>query len=263
MYCGKGNEVGVDNNNANIVSRPMFNARILTRRDWWFQHYAGCDQFPPPAGEVLEIPSGGEFTVELANNRAFTTRSGHPVLGIYPNGKDEITSDGISEEGCIFEPNIHTKSELEAAGTAFAISYANDFEQVTPENLVVFSVLYHTPYRRLSTYQAPNLPQCPPGGCTCAWGWLTSDCGRPDFYMQAFKCTVTNPDLTISPTTISPAQPPVWCEDDLTKCIKGPKQMIYFLQLDGNNVEVDGVDRDGKQKKPGCDATDLVGSNKK
>lgn len=82
-------------------------------------------------------------------------------------------------------PLVHTPNEEQAAGTAFAISYNSDIKQVTPENLVVFSVLYQyvrhlkpvsrsspqnsrsTPWKRLVEYQVPNLPACPPDGCHC------------------------------------------------------------------------------------------------
>jgi hypothetical protein len=37
--------------------------------------------------------------------------------------------------------------------------------------LVVFTVRYHTPWQRVTTYDVPrDLPPCPAGGCTCAWG---------------------------------------------------------------------------------------------
>ncbi|TFK27566.1 hypothetical protein FA15DRAFT_754149 [Coprinopsis marcescibilis] len=247
MYCGKGNQEGVDDNNSNTISQPMHN---LTRSDWWFHHHDSCDQFPPPVGEFLEIPSGGELTVELAVNRAFTTRSAHPELGEFTNGKNQMGPDGISDEGCIWEPNIHTKSELEAAGTAFAISYVDSLSRVTPENLVVFSVLYHTPWRRLATYSVPKLPKCPTGGCICAWGWVPNGCGTDDFYMQGFRCQVTDP-VKSAKVMVAKAKPPVWCEDDLTKCAKGSKQLLYWGQQDGNNVAVEGQDLDGNAKRPG------------
>jgi hypothetical protein len=36
---------------------------------------------------------------------------------------------------------VHTQNESMAAGTAFAISYVSEIADVTPENLVVFTVL--------------------------------------------------------------------------------------------------------------------------
>jgi len=69
-------------------------------------------------------------------------------------------------------------------------------------------------------------------------------------YMQAFKCNVTNSVLTDS-AQIAPAKPPVWCEDDETKCVKGPKQMIYYGQAEGNNVPIIDGRRPGYNKRMG------------
>ncbi|EAU86287.2 hypothetical protein CC1G_08011 [Coprinopsis cinerea okayama7 len=244
MYCRGGNVEGVDDNNSNAIVQPLYN---LTKSDWWFHAVNDCDKFPPPPGEFLELPANGEVTLEIAVNRAFTSTCDNPVIGEFPHGRDEF--DEISEEGCITNPNIHTKSEVEATGTALAISYATTFERVNADNLVVFSVLYHTPWRRLATYQVPNLPACPPAGCYCAWGWLPDSCGQPDMYMEPFRCKVINPPKSAS-VMVGRAKPPVWCEDDQKKCRMGPKQMIYWNQLDGNNVEVEGLDLDGNPKRP-------------
>lgn len=58
-------------------------------------------------------------------------------------------------------------------------------------------------------------------------------------YMQGFKCTVTNATST---TPVAPAQAPVYCADDASKCVKGAKQMIAWHQETGNNIETaDGI----------------------
>ncbi|KAF5311635.1 hypothetical protein D9611_009517 [Ephemerocybe angulata] len=251
MYCRLGNE-GIDNNNANDVSQPLYN---LTKKDWWMHHENRIDQFPPAAGDFLELRAGGYVTLELAVNRAFTTTSGNPILGEFPNGQNEIFPSGRSQEGCVTEPNLHTKSEAEAAGTVLAISYANTLDGVSSDNLGVISVAYNTPWRRLVNYSLPMMPTCSDAGCHCAWGWVPTGCGRPDMYMQPFKCKVTNGFSIFGPPTFKPAKalPPVWCQDDPSKCIVGPKQMIYYNQLDGNNVNLTGVDDAGNPKKPAYD----------
>ena len=43
--------------------------------------------------------------------------------------------------------------------------------------------------------------------------------------MQNFKCHVTG---STSKTFPGKAKPPVYCADDPTKCVKGPKQMIVW-----------------------------------
>jgi hypothetical protein len=52
--------------------------------------------------------------------------------------------------------------------------------------------------------------------------------------MQGFKCIVVT-DSTSS-RTLAVAKPPVYCEDDRSKCVNGAKQMVFYQQLDGNNV---------------------------
>lgn len=108
-------------------------------------------------------PAGGTFTIEHAVNRRFTTTIDDPILGEFVDGKDHPDL-GISQDGkipgseCISEPNsrviqltmfktnlffvVHVQNETMAHGTAFAISYMSDLSKVTPENLVVFTVLY-------------------------------------------------------------------------------------------------------------------------
>lgn len=98
-----------------------------------------------------------------------------------------------------------------------------------------------TPWRRIATYKVPNLPACPPGGCICTvsclsiflcrsraqswfsqWGWVANGCGEPNMYMQPFRCKVVG---DTGNAAVRPGVPPVWCEDDPSKCIVGPKQV--------------------------------------
>jgi hypothetical protein len=58
-------------------------------------------------------------------------------------------------------------------------------------------------------------------------------CGQVNIYMQGHKCIVTGSNST---RKLMVAKPPVYCEDNQSKCIKGAKQMIFYRQLDGNNV---------------------------
>jgi hypothetical protein len=92
-----------------------------------------------------------------------------------------------------------------------------------------------TPWKRLTTYQVPDLPACPEGGCTCAWLWVPKGCGEPNMYMQGFKCTVTGATATHA---LAPAKAPVYCKDDQSKCVAGAKSMIVFNQAEGNTTPV-------------------------
>ncbi|KAF7288315.1 hypothetical protein HMN09_01406000 [Mycena chlorophos] len=245
MYCLNGTTPGVDDQDTSVIVNPLFN---LTKDDWWFHHVDGCDEFPPDKGDFLELPANGEFTVEIAVNRAFTSLSyGGTRVGLFGDGNNYTNGlgDGVD---CIGELQIHTQNESMAAGTAFAISYNSNLADVTPENLVVFTTLWHTPWKMLATYQVPNLPACPKGGCICAWGWVPNGCGEPNIYMTGFRCTVTG---TPGKSALAlPAIAPTWCQDTPHNCTSGPRQMIFWNQLDGNNIEVEGYDLSGMPKSP-------------
>ncbi|KAF9078041.1 hypothetical protein BDP27DRAFT_1310660 [Rhodocollybia butyracea] len=236
MYCLNGTGK-YENPNTNDAVNPLYQ---MTKEDWWFHHYNGCDQFPPEEGDFLDLPVNGTFTVELAVNRAFTTLSYNgSEIAEFGDGDDH---PGIGEDGkdCINALNIHTKNESMAAGTAFAISYQSDMKLVTFENLVVFTVLYHTPWKRIATYSVPNLPACPPEGCICAMRY-------PNMYHMGYRCKVVG---QTGDAAVAPGKAPVWCEDDPDRCVQGAKQMLYWNQLEGNNIEVEGYDLARDPKSP-------------
>lgn len=61
--------------------------------------------------------------------------------------------------------------------------------------------------------------------------------------MIGYNCQVTN----VKPTAraLAPAKTPVWCEDNPSNCVQGAKGMIVFGQLEGNNIDIDGYQKDG------------------
>lgn len=141
MYCKNGLPGENDQNNAAPVA-PLYQ---LSKKDWWFQHHRGCDAAPPPAGEFLEIPAGGHFTVEHATNQAFTTLSydGENVSR-WPDGKKHPNGWHGQWDGAECLPDggwMHATNRSNAQGTAFAIAYESDLSKIKMEDLVVFSVL--------------------------------------------------------------------------------------------------------------------------
>ncbi|KAH4029569.1 hypothetical protein HBI56_131270 [Parastagonospora nodorum] len=251
MYCKGGADPTKDDPNTNLAVNPLYN---LAKADWWFQHHRGCDRAPPMAGEFLELPANGKVTVELAHNRAHTTLSYNGQKATdWPDGKHHPEDwNGWGTDGtpsmCLKEDGaMHTWNHSSAGGTAFAISYQSNLQDVTMENLVVFTTRYHTPWKRIATYDVPDLPACPEGGCTCAWLWVPNDCGQPNMYMQGFKCNVTGASPTAKP--LAKAQVPVYCENEPAKCVKGAKQMLAWHQATGNNIETaQGVTPNYNQK---------------
>ncbi|CAI6097588.1 unnamed protein product [Clonostachys chloroleuca] len=240
MYCKGGNNTNEDNQNTNLIVNPLYQ---LEKDVWWQQRDRGCHLAPPPDGEFLELPAGASFTTELANNRAFTTLSyGGQYVSDWQDGQNR-TEPWVgpgSPPGCLVDNpdkaggELHARSREHAAGTAWAISYESDLDKVTMDNLVVFSVRYHTPWKRLTSYDVPaDLPECPPEGCYCAWLWIPDGCGQPNMYMSNHRCKVTGSKST---KTLGTPKAPVWCEDDQSKCLSGPKQMMAWNQASGDNV---------------------------
>jgi len=235
MYCQGGRIPGQDDQNTNDAVNPLYN---LPRSQWWFQADRGCDRIPPAPGVFLDLPAGGRFTVEIANNRAFTTLSydGRLISDWTDGGQHPEDWKGAGNPpGCIQETgSLHTNNQSMAGGTAFAISYESDLSRVTMENLVVFTVLPNTPWKRLATYDVPrDLPPCPAEGCTCAWLWIPKGCGEPNMYMQGFKCRVTGSN---SNRRLARAQVPRYCPGFEANCVRGAKQMMVYMQAEGNTV---------------------------
>ena len=142
MYCNFGKDPASTNQNNNDPIGPLYN---LKKEDWWFQHERGCDKVPPKEGEFLELPAGGEFTVELANNRAFTSLSySGTKTSQWPDGGDHPDDWHGDWDGAECLPGggwMHAQNESMTAGTGWAISY-HPLEETTIDNLVVFSVLH-------------------------------------------------------------------------------------------------------------------------
>jgi len=53
----------------------------------------------------------------------------------------------------------------------------------------------------------------------------------------------------------APGQPPVWCEDDESKCVKGPKELMCYHQAGRNDIFVNGYQRNGELEALGYNMT--------
>ncbi|KAG6919228.1 hypothetical protein DXG01_008024 [Tephrocybe rancida] len=138
-------------------------------------------------------PANGQFTVELAMNRAFTSLSFNGQFrGTFADGQNhpglgDAPPDSVPP--CITEPN--------------------------------------TPHGSLSRLIL----------CRISQRVLQLDALVP----------VTG---VTGNAAVAPGTPGVWCEDDPSKCLVGAKQMIYWNQAEGNNVEVSGLDLAGESRSP-------------
>jgi hypothetical protein len=133
--------------NTNTAATPLYR---LPLSSWFLQRQTGCDLAPPPAGEALRLPAGGEFMTQLASNRAFTTLGRGPVTE-WPDGGANRTLPwrAARGRGCLVDEDdgggggaMHARGWESAAGTAWAISYKDRIEDVGVADLVVFSVRY-------------------------------------------------------------------------------------------------------------------------
>lgn len=70
-------------------------------------------------------------------------------------------------------------------------------------------------------------------------------------YMLPYRCKVTG--MTGS-AAVAPGNPPTWCEDNPGSCTTGARQMVYWNQLEGDNIEVSGNDLAGEPRSPGYNA---------
>ncbi|KZV99282.1 hypothetical protein EXIGLDRAFT_746237 [Exidia glandulosa HHB12029] len=248
MFCRNGPQLE-DNPNAPTTAQPLYEK---TWDEFWF--HGDCRNFPPPDGEFLAVPAGGHITLELADNRGHTTLS-------YNGTQTSEWADGQAHpelehwtrnDTCIISPNMHTLNEADAAGTVLAIAYKSDINEVKYEDLVIFSVLEKSPWKRMGVYPVPaDMPACPPGGCICAWSWVPNHCGEPNMYMNGFKCQVTNarPDAP----AVAKAQVPRWCEGNATACVTGARGLVIMNQEPSiNNIaDLDAMQADGDWRSPG------------
>ncbi|KZV97738.1 hypothetical protein EXIGLDRAFT_729851 [Exidia glandulosa HHB12029] len=248
MYCRNGLSVEDNDPNTNTIVNPLYQKDM---NGFWF--HGECRNFPPPEGEFMELPAGGSVQLELAGNRGQTTLSfdGKYTSEWPDGGQHPEFEDGSWNNSCITTPNLHAKNHDDTAGTVLMISYNSDINNVTPDNLVVISVLANSPWKRVVEYDIPaDLPGC--DDCICGWSWVPNNCGIPNMYMTGFKCKVTNarPDAP----AIAPPQTPQWCEDDESKCVKGAKKMIIWHQDPSiNNVDTENQppQKDGQARSPG------------
>lgn len=111
----------------------------------------GCNKIPPK--DVLSLPAGGSITVELATNQAFTTMSYEGQhTSDWPDGADHPENWhgpdlGNGHYDCLVNnpdgagAGMHATEHNTTGATAFAISYNSDINDVTIDNLAVFTTL--------------------------------------------------------------------------------------------------------------------------
>jgi hypothetical protein len=112
----------------------------------------------------LELEVGKEFVLEITCDKNVIT-GGH-----FERKKDDPEYD----YACPGQPSIqfHTDGVNSTGGCALSVIYTSDLEEAKskPFNFVIFSVQTTCVYHRFNRFEIPeDMPECPPGGCHCAY----------------------------------------------------------------------------------------------
>ncbi|BEI86858.1 hypothetical protein CcaverHIS002_0702040 [Cutaneotrichosporon cavernicola] len=222
----------------NTPVNPARGMDNLTVDEWFGHNMRNCT---PAKDAFLELETGKTVTFEIGCNRAHTT---------YRPPEWSYTTKPLLEYCCPDRGPLHTANNYGTpynklnvslfGGTALAIAYESDPYKVKPEDMVVISVNYTSPWFRLVDYQIPpSLPRCPKGGCICTWNWIHTRMNREGYgseiYNTMYKCKVTGKTSKFS-FIPNPAPPEQDCAGNPDNCTPGPKQPMYMFQKDGNNL---------------------------
>jgi len=212
------------NGNSDRNSQPL---QDMTFKQWWWR---GLLDHPPTDGSVFSLPANGVAVAEISSNKAFTSMGARKM--IQPNTPEPWTGNSWS--------NIHAVNRNDVAGCAFGIAYKSDQHAVKPEDFVIFSVVHDCIARQNQTFHVPNLPACPNNKCMCSWFWIHKSIGGSDqMYMSPFVCNVINARANARPVDVARAQPPRKCRNP-TRCTQGPRNPMYWKNLEGNNMPEQG-----------------------
>ncbi|OCF78392.1 hypothetical protein I204_00332 [Kwoniella mangroviensis CBS 8886] len=243
------------NYNNNQPVNPLRQADSLSTAQW-FGH--GLLGYPPKSGDFMVLPSGGTYNGEVSCNRAQTSL-GNPsdtsakyqyackvspslsCFGATTNFGKQPDGGQYSGVGALHVMNTYNGSVDNSlfGGTALAIAYTSDPSSLSPNDMTVISVNQNSVWEREISYQIPaGLPPCPEGGCICTWNWIHQGGkgeGYPyEIYNVAYRCQVTG--QTNSANTVQRGAVPNKCDNNPSKCVKGPKTPMYLWQADGNNL---------------------------
>ena len=75
------------------------------------------------------------------------------------------------------------------------------------------------------SFLPPELPHDTPTANNFTTG------GQPNMYMQNHRCRVTG---STSTKKLGKPKAPVWCKEDQSKCVTGPKQMMAWNRKSTN-----------------------------
>ncbi|KAH9850354.1 hypothetical protein C2E23DRAFT_323648 [Lenzites betulinus] len=214
-------------------NRPQVPLYNMPFSQWWFH---GHIDYPPNEGDFFDLTAGGTVTTSLSCDKGAT-----PYYASSQGGDVGFGSDSPCPGAPLSE--FHTTGIDDVKGCALAIAYKSDVHDVQPDDFAIFSVNQTCVWYQNTTFEVPNLPACPEGGCHCAWFWIHSiDSGSEQIYMNGFKCKVSG-DVGTQPLG-TPAVPRRCGADPDNgfpdprpgNCTIGAKLPMYWYQSDGNNM---------------------------
>ncbi|KAF5341308.1 hypothetical protein D9758_016662 [Tetrapyrgos nigripes] len=100
-------------------------------------------------------------------------------------------------------------------------------QNVTPENLVVFTAAYNTLWKCLATFKVPNWPACSEGACICAWvGYLMAAANPTRRYSPTNAASPEHPamHLSLQPSLLRGVKDP-WATSTPRMGILAPTEM--------------------------------------
>ncbi|GAA6060598.1 hypothetical protein JCM10212_004577 [Sporobolomyces blumeae] len=210
-----------------------------TQDDWWFRG-PNYRALKPQSNVATALPAGGSLTLEIACHVAWTsygwsTTEPGSALDACPgdNAGPYHAGDPLSTE---IDENL-------ISGCALAIADVEDIEDVTMDNLVVFSVNHNCIKQKMTTFEIPaKMPKCTGSNCICSWHWLANN-GTANYYQTGFNCTVTGSPADA--TAIAPPSDPVFCKNNPSSCTTGAKRPIYAYNYPSNVPWIGNNDRAG------------------
>ncbi|KAI0635898.1 hypothetical protein C8Q77DRAFT_600541 [Trametes polyzona] len=217
-------------------NRPQVPLYDMTFDQWWFH---GHIDHPPNDGDLFDLKAGGTVNTILSCDKGAT---------LYYNSSEGGDVGFGSDSPCPGAPlsAFHTTGEDDVKGCGLAIAYKSDVHDVQPEDFAIFSINQTCVWWQNTSFDVPNLPACPEGGCHCAWFWIHSiDSGAEQIYMNGFKCKVSG-DVGSQP--IGKPAVPRRCGADPDNgfpdprpgnCTIGAKQPLYWYQKERNNMPED------------------------
>ncbi|EIM90957.1 uncharacterized protein STEHIDRAFT_152641 [Stereum hirsutum FP-91666 SS1] len=221
-------------NESTAPNRPQDPLIQLPFSQWWFHGFLSS---PPNDGDYMDLPAGGTIHSEIACDKGYTSWYNTSAGG-------DTRSQDQPDYPCPGQPlsQFHTTGINDLGGCALAIAYNSDANSVKPEDFAVFSANQTCPWYLHTDFQVPAaMPECPDGGCTCAWFWLhTPDSGAEQMYMTGFRCKVSGASAT---EAIGTPQLARRCGADPANgindanpgnCTYGAKQPFYWYQAEGN-----------------------------